>query len=351
MEQKINQPTNSQINQPKGGVFHMKTNEINKTKSTLTISKGLQEATGKIDYTFTNDYMFRAILQKNERVLKALICAMLHMDEKEVKTITITNPIQLGEAIDNKEFILDINVTLNDDTVINLEMQVENLHNWDDRSLSYLCRSFDALHTGENYTQAKTAIHIGFLDFTPFPDAPEFYATYCLLNVKNHHVYSDKFVLSVVSLRQIELATDEDKAWKIDHWARLFKATTWEEIKMIAKKDPAFQEASETLYVMNSDETIRARCRAREDYYWMEQSREKEYERVLTELETANLRVSTLSSKLNSANTKVSSLTTENDTLHSENNTLHSELNVANSKLTDLMKYITEHGLPLPEDK
>jgi cell fate (sporulation/competence/biofilm development) regulator YlbF (YheA/YmcA/DUF963 family) len=134
----------------------------------------------------------------------------------------------------------------------------------------------------------------------------------------------------VVSLRQIELATDEDKAWKIDHWARLFKATTWEEIKMIAKKDPAFQEASETLYTMNSDEMIRAQCQAREDYYWMERSRKREYERVLSELNAAN-------SKLDSANTKVSSLTSENDTLH--------------SKLTDLMKYITEHGLPLPEDQ
>jgi predicted nucleic acid-binding Zn-ribbon protein len=141
----------------------------------------------------------------------------------------------------------------------------------------------------------------------------------------------------VVSLRQIELATNEDKAWKIDHWARLFKATTWEEIKMIAKKDPAFQEASETLYVMNSDEMIREQCQAREDYYWLERSRKREYERVLSELETEKSRVSTLSSELNSANTKVSSLTTENDTLH--------------SKLTDLMQYITEHGIPLPEDQ
>jgi predicted transposase/invertase (TIGR01784 family) len=291
----------------------MKTNE---TKVTLTISKGLEKATGKIDYTFTNDYMFRAILQKSERVLKALICALLHMDESEVKSITITNPIQVGEAIDNKEFILDINVTLNNDTVINLEMQVQNLHNWDDRSLSYLCRSFDGLHSGEDYSQSKTAIHIGFLDFTPFPEAPEFYATYKLLNVKNHHIYNDKFVLSVVSLRETELATEEDKAWKIDHWASLFKATTWEEIKMIAKKDPAFQEASETLYVMNSDETIRAQCRAREDYYWMERSREKEHERVLAELDDAN-----------------------------------SRLDAANSKVTDLMQYIIDHGLPLPEDQ
>jgi peptidoglycan hydrolase CwlO-like protein len=106
---------------------------------------------------------------------------------------------------------------------------------------------------------------------------------------------------------------------------------------MIAKKDPAFQEASETLYVMNSDETIRAQCRAREDYYWMERSREKEHERVLAELDAANSELNAANSKLDAANSKVSSLT--------------SKLDAANSKVTDLMQYITAHGLPLPEDK
>jgi predicted transposase/invertase (TIGR01784 family) len=298
----------------------MKSNETNVTS---TISKGLEAATGKIDYSFTNDFMFRAILQKNERVLKALICSLLHLDESQVKSITITNPICLGEVIDTKDFILDINVQLNNNTIINLEMQVKNLHNWDDRSLSYLCRSFDDLHAGKEYSQVKTAIHIGFLDFEPFPEAPEFYATYKLLNVKNHRVYSDKFILSVVCLTEIELATDEDKEYQIDYWARLFKATTWEEIKMIAKKNAAFQEASETLYALNSDETVRAQCRARDDYYRMQQEQKIEYERVLTELDNAN-------SKLDAANSEVSSLT---------------------SKVTDLMQYITAHGLPLPEDK
>lgn len=36
---------------------------------------------------------------------------------------------------------------------------------------------------------------------------------------------------------KINLAAEEDKAWEIDYWARLFKATTWEEIKMIAKQN------------------------------------------------------------------------------------------------------------------
>ena len=36
-----------------------------------------ETATGTIDYGFTNDYIFRKILQENNDVLKALICPIV----------------------------------------------------------------------------------------------------------------------------------------------------------------------------------------------------------------------------------------------------------------------------------
>ena len=39
----------------------------------------------------------------------------------------------------------------------------------------------------------------------------------------------------MVDLTQTELATEEDKANRIDYWARLFKAKTWEDLKMLAQ--------------------------------------------------------------------------------------------------------------------
>lgn len=115
-------------------------------------------------------------------------------------------------------------------------MQVVNQHDWPDRSLSYLCRSFDKLYRGNEYEAVMPAIHIGFLDFTLFQEAPEFYSTNLMMNVSNYHIFNSKFRLSVIDLSKIELATEEDKRYEIDHWARLFKAKTWEEIKMLAKK-------------------------------------------------------------------------------------------------------------------
>lgn len=64
-----------------------------------------------------------------------------------------------------------------------------------------------------------------------FPAHPEFYATSKMINVKKHYIYNDNFTLHVSDLNQIHLATDEDKAYGIDHWAKLFKAKTREDLK------------------------------------------------------------------------------------------------------------------------
>lgn len=234
-----------------------------------------KQTKGEIPFNMTNDYMFRVILQKYSTVLKALICALLHLKPETVQSANITNPIEFGEDIDDKTFVLDINVMLNNDAIINLEMQMSNEHNWQDRSLSYLCRSFDQLYQGEPYSAAKPAIHIGFLNFQPFPNFPEFYATYKLTNLRNGMVYSDKFSLSVIDLTCIELATDEDKEYQLDAWAKFFTSTTWEEVIMITEHHPHMEAAAQALYETNADEMTKRKCRARRDYYKQVNTREK----------------------------------------------------------------------------
>ena len=224
-----------------------------------------KEAKGVIRYKMTNDYMFRFILQKNKKVLTGLICSLLHLQPEDIKRIEIVNPINLSENVSGKEFVLDIKVFMNNHTLINLEMQVGNEYNWSERSLGYACRTYDNLQKGQEYEDVLPVIHIGFLDYTPFPQVPEFYSKYVMTNVKNGHVYTDKFVVRVVNLSRIDLATEEDKAYNIDYWARLFKTNTWEEMQMLVGDNEYLQEAAESLYIANADEIVRQQCRARED--------------------------------------------------------------------------------------
>ena len=249
------------------------------------ISEALKKATGIIPYTFLNDYMFRVILQKHKNVLRSIVCACLKLDAGDVQDIVVQNPIELGEAIDDKTFILDINVLLNNNTIINLEMQVLDLKDWPERSLSYLARSYDNVAKGDEYINVKPVYHIGFLNYTIFLEYPEFFAKYRMMNIKNHNVYTTKFNLCVVDLTKIELATQEDVDTGLVYWTQVFKAKTWEELRQMAERNQELQEATEALYVYNQDDIIKQQCRARQDYYNHERGTQKRLEEARLALE------------------------------------------------------------------
>ncbi len=240
--------------------------------------KTFKTATGKIDYTLMNDCMFHSVMTKNGNVLKGLVCALLHLKPNRVQSITILNPYELGDDIRDKSFILDIKILLNDKKVINIELQVRSQNYWNDRSLIYLCRLFDNLEKGSLYSDVMPAYHISILNFTPFAEHPEFYATNKIMNVKKHYVYNDKFTLNVLDLNQIGRATSEDKQWKLDYWARLFKTTTWEGLQMLAQQDNDFQETCETIFRLNQDKSVRYWCQAREEADRIARSIEHDYE-------------------------------------------------------------------------
>ena len=140
---------------------------MNQTKTTF--SPALLKATGKIEYGLTNDYMFRVLFQKNKKALTGLVCSLLHLNPEEITSIEITNPVEIGSSFSDKEFRLDIRLILNSHQQIDLEMQENDYHDWPERSIGYLCRMYDSLEHGEEYINAKPAIHIGILDYTPFP--------------------------------------------------------------------------------------------------------------------------------------------------------------------------------------
>ena len=217
-----------------------------------------------IRYGLKNDYMFRAAMQSNEKVLRGLVCALLDLRMDEIRECVIENPIILGEDIDDKTCILDVKILLNNDKRLNIELQTTDYGNWQDRSLFYLCRAFNELGKGKDYTNLKTTIHIGILDFTLFPDAPEFYSEYLLMNTKTHKIFNRKFALRVLDLTQLEKVSEEEKETDLYYWAKLFQSRSWEEITMLAEKNEAIREAASTIKKLNADERIKMQCEARE---------------------------------------------------------------------------------------
>ncbi len=222
--------------------------------------------TGPIRYTLRNDYMFKAVLQKNEKALKGLLAALLSIPVKDILGIEIMNPIELGEAVDDKTCILDIKVKLNNSKIINIELQVAYFKDWVERSLTYLCKMFDNIHAGQKYGEVLPTYHIGILDFWLPEKTKEFYSEYRLLNVNNHELYSSKFGINVLNLKAVEDDSVTKDLGDLYEWAKLFKATTWEEIKMLADKNEYIADTVVTLRQLSDDEKVKLQAEARWKY-------------------------------------------------------------------------------------
>ena len=111
----------------------------------------------------------------------------------------------------------------------------------------------------EKYSELKTTIHIGILDFTLFPDTPEFYSENLLMNTKNHKIFNSKFILRVLDLTQLENVSEKEKETDLYYWAKLFQAASWEEIAMLAEKNETIKEAETIMRKLNADERIQMR--------------------------------------------------------------------------------------------
>jgi len=260
-----------------------------------------------IRYTLKNDYMFRAVFQSRPKALEGLCRSLLHLSPSDTLHIDLKNPIQLGESIESKEFVLDLALTINDSLYLNLEMQLYNDGYWPERSLSYTCRSFDNLNRGAKYKDVLPVLHIGFLDFTLFPEHPEFVADYKMMNTNPQHRYffSDKFRISVVNLTQIERATEEDKQYGIDLWARVLTAKTWEEIDMLAQDNEYLRETSNAMYELDQDLLIRQQCQAREDFLYWERIKANHTKQVETELAETKAELSNQKAELAAKNAEL----------------------------------------------
>ncbi|MBR5968893.1 MAG: Rpn family recombination-promoting nuclease/putative transposase, partial [Lachnospiraceae bacterium] len=201
----------------------------------IKLSRQLASASGSIEVTLKNDMMFHMVMARSETALKGLVCTLKGLREKDVRSVKLLNPINYDEYLE-KEIIVDTLVEMNNAEILNIELQVIRDPDWIKRSLLYLCRAYDNIKGEEKgYERLKPTTHIGILDHDLFPEHPEFYAKYLMINVKTGMVYTSIFGMNVLSLNRIRLATDEDKKHRLDYWARVFRAETWEELKALAE--------------------------------------------------------------------------------------------------------------------
>lgn len=116
-------------------------------------------------YKPTNDYMFKRIFgsKKNTSLLKDLLQAIL--PDLKIDTVQVHQQFSLEkELMSDKLGLLDIVATLEDKTLVNIEMQVTDYKNTVDRSLFYESGLFhEHLKEKESYSNIPKIIGIWIL--------------------------------------------------------------------------------------------------------------------------------------------------------------------------------------------
>ena len=205
------------------------------------------ELSGKINYSLCNDYLFRALLQTDPDALNYLISCLLELP-LDTLNVVIQNPIELGDEISDKDYVLDLKVLVNNEILCNVEMQVWNQSYWAPRSLAYLCRTFaDQFSYGGKFSHPMPAIHVGILSFS-FPNVDKFYSHFFMMEKDSHAVYSSLLQINVLSLLHLDKATTADRSSGLFTWARFFRAGTWEELKMLEQEDEKIGTAASTVF-------------------------------------------------------------------------------------------------------
>jgi len=221
----------------------------------------------KLEYTFSNDTLFKMLFVKYPELLKRLVAELLKIKFENIESFEITNPEMPPESLGDKFCRLDINMTVNGQRV-DLEIQVRNEGDYPERVLFHWAREYStALAEGEDYSKLPQTIIISIVDFKLFQCA-EFHSEYRALEVTRHTELTNKLDLHFFELPKLPITIRSDNETEL--WLTLFNAKTEEELKKIeALGVPTMNQAVEAYRHITATpefrEMERLRSKARHD--------------------------------------------------------------------------------------
>ena len=238
---------------------------------------------------------------KRTNVLTRMLYSLLQLETKQVCLFELRKRIVSGDLTDTKELQIDFEVDMYGGIRFKGELQLTKRVFWPECSLAYFCHSYDYLKDGENYTNRKPMIYVGFMDINMYENLPNlFYSTPGIDKAMAyvHYIYMSDLTLSLLNLKQIEAVTGEAVQYGTEYWEGLLKATTWEKIQMFVKKDNAEAEVKQRPYDLWVIERVRERCRARQEHYRILQTYEEQVEEQKRELQEKDALIAKLQAQL-----------------------------------------------------
>ena len=217
----------------------------------------------------TDDYIFKRVFayKGNESVLKDFLEALLKI---EIKGIKITNPEIIPYEKGEKRGLLDIKAEINDGTMIDVELQMKNEKNTEERATEYMGKMIsEQLQVGDSYQKLKKSIVIFITNYN-FLNRNSYHSVGRMKfdkTLKDEYVnmgyeIEDEVASKYIEVHYIELPKfkkkELSKFTKLDQWMCIFTQNK-EGIMLAEKENKEIKRAINTLDFLSKDPKERER--------------------------------------------------------------------------------------------
>ena len=211
---------------------------------------------GRTVYPPTNDVVFKAIFAKedNKDLLCSLLNSFLDLQTEGPEDIEIVAPEVNRKYYDDKLIQLDLKVKTAKGEHINVEIQVRDEHNMEQRSMYYVSTLFtDQLTDGMDYSELQRAVGLNLLCYNTKGNT-RFIRRWTMHDRETLEEVSDKIELVFVELLNTEHA---DLKGLRGQWTTFLTADTEEPLKELCTANAMFRKAVDTLVYVSEEEEVR----------------------------------------------------------------------------------------------
>ena len=209
-----------------------------------------------VELQLTNDYIFKRLFSKkgNEDILKDLLEGIL---EIPIEKVEVMQEVELERVdIKDKLGVLDIKAIINENTTVDIEMQIADEKNMIERTLYYWAGLYyTGLKRGQDYKLNNKVITINILMYNIFKKE-KYHTIATIKEDENNEKIIDKLEIHFIELPKF-LKSREIGNKKLRQWLEFICNKRKGEIEMAVRENEKIAKASQEWEYLKGDEAVK----------------------------------------------------------------------------------------------
>lgn len=203
------------------------------------------------------DFVFKSIFgnEKHPDILISFLNAVLKLEnDKKIVKVEIENPNIEKEDIEDKYSILDVKATANDNTKLDIEIQIRDNNDMIPRTIYYLSKLIEGqMKEGDNYNQILKSVTINILDFNLLKKNKKIHNVFLFREKETGEILTDLAEIHFLEMPKLRNETKLDVDDLLNDWLLFIENPESEEIKMLTKRVKEIDEAQRVLERLSLD--------------------------------------------------------------------------------------------------